>query len=71
MFCVSNFSDLTFSFSELSISSTISSLPEILPSVYVLLVKLSSVVPVQIPKIFNFKISLVYVSFIAFSTSGS
>lgn len=59
MICVCNYLDLIFSLNDTSISSIVSSIPELLSSItYFLLVKLVSVVSGEIPKFFYFQNSL-------------
>ena len=70
MFYVRNFLDLTFSLVDISIYSTVSSMPEILSSIsYILLVMLASVVSVLFTRFFISRISSVCVFFIASITT--
>ena len=65
MFCVKNLLDLMFSLTNESISSIVSSAPEILSSIScILLVILVSVVPVHLPRFSISRIPLVCVFFI-------
>jgi hypothetical protein len=65
IFCVRNFLALTFSLTVVSISSIVSSMPEILSSICVLLVMFASVVPVLFPRFSISRVSSVCVFFIA------
>lgn len=67
MFCVRNFLDLTFSLTDVSISSITFSTPEILASIScILLVMFLPIVPVHTPRFSISRIPSVYVFFIAF-----
>lgn len=64
MFCARSFLDLRFALTNVSISSIMSSVTEILSCIScVLLVKLPFVVPVHVSKIFTSKFPLVFIFF--------
>lgn len=63
--------DLTFSLSEVSISSIMSQITETSSISCTLLVSLASEVPVRIPKIFISQFPIVWVSFIHFISTFS